>query len=119
AAPRRRFDPQVGWHREAAALAYDRGYAPEGAARQWSALLRAPERLERLRAVAVPTLVFHGREDDVLHWRAAVDMAEAIVGSELQVHADMGHLIPHELWPELADALVRTARRAEEQVRQR
>jgi len=115
AAPRKRYDPQVTWHRAKAGEAYDRGYAPEGYHRQWAALRRAPERLDDLRTVTVPTLVFHGRDDDVLHWHAAVDIAEAIPGSELQVQPDMGHLIPHELWPDLAAALVRTARRAEEQ----
>ncbi|WP_194421586.1 alpha/beta fold hydrolase [Microbacterium abyssi] len=114
-APRGRYDPQVQWHIAKAGEAYDRGYAPEGYARQWAALRRAPERLEDLRKVTVPTLVFHGREDDVLHWFSAVDIAEAIAGSELQVQPDMGHLIPHELWPDLAQALLRTARRAEEQ----
>lgn len=106
------FDPHVEWHRAAAGEAYDRGYAPEGFWRQWSALFRAPERLESLKAVTVPTLVFHGRDDDVLHWASAVDIAEAIPGAELQVHADMGHLIAHELWPDLAAALLRTARRS-------
>ncbi|WP_243228322.1 alpha/beta hydrolase [Microbacterium sp. CIAB417] len=114
AGPASRYDPQVEWHREMAGIAYDRGYLPEGYARQWAALRRAPERLEALRSVTVPTLVFHGRDDDVLHWAAAVDIAEAIPGSELQVHADMGHLIPHELWPVLTDALLRTAERGEE-----
>lgn len=109
-----RYDPQVEWHRRAAGEAYDRGYFPEGFARQWAALLRAPERLESLRSVTVPTLVFHGRDDGVLHWASAVDMAEAIPGAELQVHADMGHLIPHELWPELAAGLLRTASRAQQ-----
>ena len=107
------YDPQVDWHRAAAGEAYDRGYFPEGFSRQWAALRRAPERLESLKAVTVPTLVFHGREDDVLHWAAAVDIAEAIPGAELQVHADVGHLIPHELWPDLTTALLRTAARAE------
>lgn len=114
-APRGRYDPQVAWHIAKAGEAYDRGYAPEGYARQWAALRRAPERLEDLRAVTVPTLVFHGRDDDVLHWHSAVDIADAIAGSELQVQPDMGHLIPHELWPDLGSALVRTAQRAEEQ----
>ncbi len=101
------------WHRDKAALAYDRGYAPEGFARQWSALLRAPERLERLKAVTVPALVFHGRADAVLHWCSAIDMAEALIDAELQIHPEVGHLIPHELWPELAAAIVRTALRGE------
>lgn len=108
------YDPQVEWHRAAAAEAYDRGYFPEGFSRQWSALRRAPERLEALRQVRMPTLVFHGRRDDVLHWASAVVIAEAIPGAELQVHADMAHLIPHELWPELVAALLRTAARSVE-----
>lgn len=108
------YDPQVEWHRAAAGEAYDRGYHPEGFSRQWAALRRAPERLEALKSVTVPTVVFHGREDDVLHWASAVDIAEAIPGAELQVHADMGHLIPHELWPDLAAGLLRTAARADE-----
>ena len=113
-APRGRYDPQVAWHIAKAGEAYDRGYSPEGYARQWAALRRAPERLDDLRAVRVPALVLHGRDDDVLHWHAALDIAEAIAGSELQVQPDMGHLIPHELWPDLARALLRTAARAEE-----
>lgn len=115
AAPPGRYDPQVAWHIAATGEAYDRGYFPEGFSRQWAALRRAPERLEDLKAVTVPTLVLHGRDDDVLHWASAVDIAEAIPGAELQVHADMGHLIPHELWPDIATALLRTAARAEEQ----
>lgn len=113
--PPGRYDPQVEWHVTKTGEAYDRGYWPDGYARQWAALRRAPERLDDLRSVTVPTLVFHGRDDDVLHWFAAFDIAEAIAGSELQVQPDMGHLIPHELWPDLAHALLRTARRADEQ----
>jgi pimeloyl-ACP methyl ester carboxylesterase len=112
--PPGRYDPQVAWHVAATGEAYDRGYFPEGFSRQWAALRRAPERLEALRAVTVPTLVFHGRDDDVLHWASAVDIADAIPDAELQVHPDMGHLIAHELWPDLAAALLRTAARADE-----
>lgn len=112
-----RYRWQEEWMRWAAGEAYDRGYAPEGYVRQWSALRRAPERLERLRAVTVPTLVLHGRDDDVLHWCAAVDTAQAVPGSELQIHPDMGHLVPWELWPDVVTAIVRTARRGEELAR--
>jgi pimeloyl-ACP methyl ester carboxylesterase len=65
------------------------------------------------RGVPVPTLVFHGREDDVVHWSAAVDIAEAIPRAELQVHPGMGHLVPWELWPVLVAAIARTARHGE------
>ncbi|WP_194409980.1 alpha/beta fold hydrolase [Microbacterium cremeum] len=108
-----RYPVDQEWMAWAAGTAFDRGYAPEGFARQWSALLRAPERLEALRRVGVPALVFHGRDDDVLHWVSAVDMAEALPGAELQIHPGMGHLIAHQLWPELAGGIVRTVRRGE------
>jgi len=106
------YDPQVDWHRARAGEAYDRGYAPEGFMRQWSALYRATGRLEALRAVEVPALVFHGRDDRTLHWYAAFDIADTMPDAELQVHPGMGHLIPWELWPELVAGIVRTARRA-------
>ena len=109
-----RYDPRVDWHVWAAGEAYDRGYAPDGYARQWSALLRAPERLDRLRGLPLPTLVFHGRDDDVLHWCAAVDLADALPDAELQVHPGMGHLIAWELWPDLVAGIARTVRRGEE-----
>ncbi|MCW4385361.1 alpha/beta fold hydrolase [Salinibacterium sp. SYSU T00001] len=101
------------WTREAAATAYDRCYAPDGVPRQWAALMRAPERLERLRAVTAPTVLLHGREDPVLSWRASADMAEVIVGAELHVYPGMGHGLPRELWPEMVQAITRTALRGE------
>jgi len=112
--PGKRYNEDQDWSAWAAGEAFDRGYAPEGMSRQWAALLRAPERLERLRAVTVPTLVAHGRDDDVLHWVSAVEMAQAMPNAELHVHPDMGHLIPRELWPAFVSGIARTARRGEE-----
>ncbi len=102
------------WAREAARRAYDRGYAPDGIARQWTALKRAPERLERLREVRAPTLVIHGRADNVLLWPAAVDIAEAIADAELHIYPGMGHSMVRELWPAYVAEIVRVARRYEE-----
>jgi pimeloyl-ACP methyl ester carboxylesterase len=59
--------------------------------------------------------VLHGREDDVLHWSSAVDIAQAIPAAELHVLPGMGHLIPAELWPTLAAGIVRVARYAASQ----
>ena len=111
--PGARYPLDQEWLVWAAGEAYDRGYAPDGFTRQWAALYRAPERLERLRGVTVPALVLHGRDDDVLHWSAAVDIAQAMPRAELQVHPGMGHLIPRELWPELVAGIVRAARAGE------
>lgn len=97
--------------RAIAGRAYDRSYRPDGAPRQWAAVLRAEPRLERLRQVTAPTLILHGRNDPSLHWRAAFDMAQAIPDAELHVFAGMGHYLPAELWPEMATAIARNARR--------
>jgi pimeloyl-ACP methyl ester carboxylesterase len=109
-----RYPIDAEWMRWAAGEAFDRGDAPEGFARQWAALLRAPERLEQLRGVAAPAFVFHGRDDDVCGQAAAIDMAAALPEAELQIHPGMGHLIPPALWPVLADGIARTARRGEQ-----
>lgn len=93
--------------------AYDRHYSPDGAPRQWAALRRAPERLDDLRRVMVPTTVIHGREDHVLHWSAAVDIAEAMPQSELHIHPGLGHFFPPALIPSFVDSLARVARQGE------
>lgn len=113
--PGARYQPDLEWEVWATGEAYDRGYFPEGYSRQWAALRRAPERLDLLRSVTVPTLVLHGRADDVLHWCSAVEIAEAMPAAELHVLPDMGHLIPVELWPTLVAGIVRTARQGESQ----
>jgi pimeloyl-ACP methyl ester carboxylesterase len=100
-----------GWVRTMAGLHHDRGYAPDGQPRQWAALLRAPGRLDALRALTAPVLVAHGRLDADLHWSAAVAMATAIEGAELLVFAGMGHELPRALWADLVAAIARTARR--------
>lgn len=93
--------------------AYDRRYSPDGAPRQWAALRRAPERLDDLRRVTVPTAVIHGREDHVLHWCAAVDIAEAMPNAELHIYPGLGHFFPPALIPAFVETLSRTAQHAE------
>lgn len=92
---------------------YERRYSPDGAPRQWSALKRAPERLEDLRTVDVPTAVIHGRDDHVLHRCAAWDIAEAMPRAELHVYPGMGHFFPPALISAFVRVLERTARLAE------
>ena len=99
--------------------AYDRRYSPDGAPRQWAALRRAPERLDDLRDVTVPTAVVHGRDDHVLHWCAAVDIAEAMPQAELHVYPGLGHFFPPALIPEFVGILARTARHGERTVQTR
>lgn len=100
------------WVLERAGLFYDRGYSPDGQQRQWHALLRAPERLERLRSVRTPTLLIHGRDDPVVSWVASADMAEAIPDAEFHLYPGMAHEMHRELWPSYVAEIVRVAQRA-------
>ncbi|AYF98007.1 alpha/beta fold hydrolase [Protaetiibacter intestinalis] len=105
------FPWDAAWHRWAAGAAYDRSYRPDGLARQWSALLRAPERLEALRGLRMPVVVMHGTADRVLSADAARDMAAAIPGAELLLVEGMGHELPREVWPDAVAAMERIAGR--------
>jgi len=107
-----RYDWERAWVREAAGIAYDRCWAPAGLWRQFAALKRAPDRLEALRGVRVPTLVLRGDDDRNLHWCAAVDIADAIPDAELVIVPGLTHALPRELWPTFVSAITRTARRA-------
>ena len=110
--PGETYPPDIEWAKQAAAEAYDRCYAPEGMHRQWAALMRAPDRLERLRQVAIPTALIHGRNDPVLHWQASADTAAAVPDAELHVYSGMGHGLPRALWPDVIATIRRTASKA-------
>ncbi|GBD46214.1 Aclacinomycin methylesterase RdmC [bacterium HR41] len=98
--------------RELAAIAYDRGHSTAGTARQLVAILTAPSRVRRLRAVQVPTLVVHGGADPLVPPRAGRAVAVAVPGARYVEFAGMGHDLPRELWPEIVDHIAANARRA-------
>lgn len=89
-------------HRERAAVHYDRGYHPEGTARQLAAILASPDRTGGLREVGVPTLVVHGAEDPLVTLPGGEATAAAVPGAELWVVEGMGHDLPAAVLPELA-----------------
>lgn len=96
---------------------HDRVYRPDGLLRQWNAMLRGPlERREALSAVTVPVVIIHGRGDQSVHWRAALETAELLPQAEVHVFEEMGHDVPRELWTDFVRAFVRTADRAERTV---
>ena len=91
--------------RELAGQAFDRGFAPEGVARQLIAILASGSRRERLRGLSVPTLVVHGLEDPLVPVECGRDTAASIPGAALLEIPGMGHDLPRELWQTLADAI--------------
>jgi pimeloyl-ACP methyl ester carboxylesterase len=107
---RRHHDPER--TRRLAALCYERGYHPAGAARQLAAIVTAADRTPRLRALSVPTLVIHGAEDELVAPSGGQATAAAIPGSRLLILDDMAHDLPAPLWPQIVAAISDNAERA-------
>ena len=98
---------------ETAGLAYDRAYDESAIARQAVAQVASGDRTERLRAVAVPTLVVHGLADTLRDPSGGRATAAAVPGAELVLIEGMGHDLPPGIWDRLADLIAENVRRGE------
>ncbi len=98
--------------RDIAGRSFDRGFHPEGVARQLVAILASGNRKERLASVRVPTLVIHGNKDPLVPFEGGVDTAEAIPGAKLVEIDGMGHDFPRAVWPRIIDEICALAARA-------
>ena len=98
-----------------AGRAYDRSFDPMGTARQAIATVASGDRTERLREIAVPSLVIHGLADRMCDVSGGRATADAISGSEIVLIEGMGHNLPPGLRARLADSVAefiwRTERR--------
>jgi pimeloyl-ACP methyl ester carboxylesterase len=92
--------------RARAAAAYDRGYHPEGTARQLGAVLASPDRTSGLHGVELPFLVIHGEADPLVTPSGGDATAAAVPGSKLITVPGMGHDLPEALWDQIIDAIV-------------
>jgi pimeloyl-ACP methyl ester carboxylesterase len=99
--------------RARAGLAYDRAFDPLGVGRQLLAVLASGSRAERLGEIRAPTLVVHGAQDPLVQVSGGRATAAAIPGAELAVIEGMGHDLPRELWPEIADRIAAVVERGE------
>ena len=93
---------------------FDRSFRPAASAFQLAAMGASGDRTERLASVDCPALVIHGRVDPLVTLSGGIATAEAIPGADLMVLADMGHDLPAVYWPQMADAIIGIARRADE-----
>jgi len=87
------------------AIQYDRIFYPEGFTRQLAAVYASGDRSAQLRALDVPTLVIHGRDDELITPSGGERTAELIDGSRYLLVSDMGHDLPGELAPLFAEAI--------------
>jgi pimeloyl-ACP methyl ester carboxylesterase len=99
--------------RRRATATFDRGIDPGGTARQLMAIAASGDRTGKLRNLRVPTLVVHGADDPLIDVSGGIATAKAIPGAELLVIRGMGHDLPPAVWPTLAEAVDRTAKRGE------
>jgi pimeloyl-ACP methyl ester carboxylesterase len=98
--------------RERARASFERGYYPDGTARQLLAILASGDRTEALRRLDVPTVVIHGTDDILIDVSGGKATAAAIPGAGLEVIPGMGHDLPRQLWPRFVDLIAENAARA-------
>jgi pimeloyl-ACP methyl ester carboxylesterase/heat shock protein HslJ len=96
---------------------YERGYDPEGLARQQAVTLvdhldSTRYRLNHLNTIVAPTVVLQGADDPLQPVASAQDLAARIPGAELRIVPGLGHDIPEELVPDFVDAITAAAARA-------
>ena len=106
------FDADEERLRERARASFDRGYHPEGTARQLLAIAASGDRTEALRGLSVPTVVIHGTDDPLIDVSGGKATAAAIPGARLELIEGMGHDLPRELWPRFVDLIAENAARA-------
>ena len=99
--------------RELGRQAFERAFDPPGFARQLAAIAASGDRTEAVRGIAARTLVIHGDLDPLIPIGGGRATAAAIEGSELLVIEGMGHDLPPQLWPRIADAIAAHVERAE------
>jgi pimeloyl-ACP methyl ester carboxylesterase len=97
--------------------AYERGYHPEGTARQFAAVVASPDRTPELSDLDVPTVVIHGGEDPLIGRSGGEATAAAIPDAELVVIESMGHDLPSWALERIAAALESNFERAGARVR--
>ena len=106
------FPPDNEWRAELAAMIWDQGLDPAGVMRQMMAIYASGDRTEAVRGIRVPTLVIHGDSDPLIDVAAGRRTAQLIAGAELLIIPGMGHDLPRQVWPTIADALAQVAGRA-------
>lgn len=97
---------------ERAAMNFNRGLYPAGAARQLVAILASGSRKPALPGVRVPTLVIHGDADPLVPVECGIDVADAVPGAQCLVIEGMGHALPLRHWPRITEAIATHAARS-------
>lgn len=84
---------------------FERGWYPQGVARQMAAIVADGDRRPMLKSISAPTLVIHGEGDPLVPLAGGRDTADNIPGARLLTIPGMGHDLPLGLVDTLADAI--------------
>lgn len=83
----------------------DRRYYPQGAARQYLAIMASGPRADLLKTVKVPTLVLHGEDDPLLPVECGRDVAALVPGAKIETFPGWGHDVPEPMVPKLVSSI--------------
>ncbi|MGH6633272.1 MAG: alpha/beta fold hydrolase, partial [Sphingopyxis sp.] len=89
---------------------FERGWYPQGVARQMAAIVADGDRRDLLKNIKAPTLVIHGEDDPLVPLPGGRDTADNIAGARLRTIPGMGHDLPLALVDTLADAIAEHAK---------
>ena len=98
--------------RERSLSDYKRSYYPAGFQRQYEAILASGDRREKIKGIAAPTVVLHGKDDPLVPLGGGEDTAANIPGAELRVIPGMGHDVPPGLYDTVVDAIMAAVARS-------
>ena len=86
---------------------------PAGFVRQMAAIIADGDRSSRLARIAAPTLVIHGSDDPLVPLAGGRETARAIPGAQLLEIDGMGHTLPPQVLPQVAQAIADHVRAAD------
>lgn len=104
------YPQDVAWLTELGGVMWDRSWDAAGIQRQVQALLAAPDRLDIVRDIQVPTVIIAGEADALIRYAASLELHDLIAGSTLRIFPGMGHELPEPLWEMIASLLAANAR---------
>ena len=106
------FPPDPDDLRMRAAASIARASRPAGTARQLLAIAADGDRTPLLARIQAPTQVIHGVADPLVPVASGHDLAHRIPGAQADFIDGMGHDLPQQLLPRIAQGIARNALRA-------
>ena len=79
---------------------------------QTAAVGASPNRFNRLKEIAMPTLIIHGRHDPMIQLKNAYKMHKLMPHSQLEIIDNMRHLIEPEILSQFEEVLLGHLRKA-------